>query len=79
MPQININITREFEMNLARFVRLRGFRNKSEAIRAAVQEGLEQALKGQGPAEFNDWIGVAKGDGENPRPRFTTDDDLWER
>lgn len=77
MGQINLRVTEEFEETLARFMRVRGIRSKSEAIRAAIREGLQAATERRGHVHFRAWLGAASGPGENPNPRFKSDDELW--
>ncbi len=77
MSQLNINLSPEFEDSLIRYMRIRGIRSKSEAIRVAVKEGLERSLAGRPQVDFSSWLGLARGDGENPAPQFSSDDDLW--
>ncbi len=77
MGQININVTSEFEAALARLMRVRGIRNKSEAIRTAVAEAAERATAAEPVEDFTSWIGLALGGARNPKPRFRTHDDLW--
>lgn len=77
MGQLNINLTPAFEEILTRYMQVRGIRSKSEAVRIAVQEGLERSVAAQPKVDFASWLGSARGQGENPTPRFTSDDDLW--
>lgn len=44
MAQINFHTTPEFEKALAALMKARGFKSRSEAIRAAVQEAAEPYL-----------------------------------
>ena len=78
MTQLNINLTQDFETSLKRFMRLRGIRTKSEAIRLAVQEGVERSLERAGRTSFREWLGAAVQADVNPHPRFASHDDLWE-
>jgi len=78
MAQLNMNVTPQFEKALSRYMRLRGFRTKSEAIRAAVREGLEAVITGGGNTHFKSWLGVGTTAPENPSPAFPDDDSLWE-
>ena len=78
MTQLNMHMTETFRESLERFMRLRGFRNKSEAIRAAINEGLEAAVGGRGHTHFASWLGLGNEAPHNPSPRFAGDDDLWE-
>jgi len=59
MAQINLHTTPEFEDDLAKLMRGRGIRSKSEAIRTAVHEAADDA-RGSRPVE-RDWsvIGIA--------------------
>lgn len=77
MAQLNLHLTPEFERTLKRFMRLRGLRNKSEAIRTAVREAAERD-RHAAPADFRAWLGAGRGAPLNPHPRFVTDDDLWQ-
>ena len=77
MAQINLHASTAFERALARFMRVRGIRTKSEAIRIAVQECLERACRSGATTDFKAWVGLAKRAPLNPEPRFRSDDDLW--
>jgi Arc/MetJ-type ribon-helix-helix transcriptional regulator len=75
VAQINLNVTPEFERNLRRYMRARGLRTKSEAIREAVREALGMTQRAASPAELDAWLGLAGGG--RRRPRFAGEDDLW--
>jgi len=77
MSQINLHVKPEFERDLTRFMRLRGLRTKSEAIRLAVREGLERARATPAGKSFSSWAGAGLAVALNPAPRFESDDDLW--
>ncbi len=77
MGQININVTPEFEAALARLMRLRGIRSKSEAIREAVAESAERVTSAAPVADFSQWIGAALKAPLKRARRFATHDDLW--
>ena len=77
MGQININVTPEFDAALARMMRARGIRNKSEAIRTAVTEAAERSGGMEPVEDFTSWIGLALEGTLNRKPRFRTHDDLW--
>ena len=70
-------MTSEFEQALASYMRERGIKTKSEALRIAVREGLERALESGTCIDHREWIGLGRAVSENPRPRFSSDDDLW--
>ena len=77
MAQLNIHMTEQFAAALRRFMRLRGIRNKSEAVRVAVNEGLDRAFREVRPCDFTRWIGAGLKAGRNSRPKFKSHDDLW--
>lgn len=69
MGQLNIHLTPAFEENLREYMRLRGLKTNSEAVRKAVEECLNATRSGV-KVDFRDWIGMAA-DGQSPlsRPR----------
>ena len=75
MAQLNLNTTPSFERALARFMRVRGIRSKSEAIRVAVEESAAAVTRGT--ADFEAWLGLGTQAPLNPSPRFPTHADLW--
>lgn len=77
MSQINLHVKPDFERDLERFMRIRGIRTKSEAIRIAVREGLERARAVPRAKGFTKLAGAGLAAATNPDPRFKTDDDLW--
>ncbi len=77
MGQLNIQMTPDFEKALLRLMRVRGLKTKSEAVRVAVQEGLERALGRSKTADFHAWLGLASRKPLNRSPRFKSEDDLW--
>ena len=80
MSQLNLHLKPDFERDLARFMKLRGLSTKSEAVRVAVREGLERALRAGGSAtDFRKLVGTGLRAAVNPQPRFESDDDLWSR
>jgi hypothetical protein len=77
MGQLNIHMTPAFEATLAKFIRARGIRTKSEAVRLALEEALAYTTRCARVADFAEWLGVATGEPRNPPPRFPADRDLW--
>lgn len=77
MPQLNIHLTPDFEQTLSEYMRIRGIRTKSDAVRLAVQEAVEREQRLRKTTDFSRWIGLGKKAPENPSPRFRSDDDLW--
>ena len=78
MSQLNMQVTRQFQIELRRLMQARGIHSKSEAIRRAVSEALERTLSAEGRVDYLAWVGMAEACGQNPSPRFKTHDDLWE-
>ena len=77
MPQLNIQMTPEFAEALERFMRMRALKTKSEAVRVAVQEGLERARAEGQDRDYTSWLGLGLLAPQNQKPRFVSDDDLW--
>lgn len=75
MAQLNLNLTPEFERDLAALMKERGIGTKSEAIRTAVRESLLRAAKPSDRPNFQSLVGSLKQ--TNPRPKFKSEDDLW--
>lgn len=78
MAQFNMNLTPEFERDLKRIMKRRGFKHKADAVRAVVKEAATE--KKPVAAKDYDWgrlLGIGLGEGYNPNPRFKSDDDLW--
>lgn len=77
--QLNIHLKPDFIADLQKFMLLRGIATKSEAVRVAVRESLELLTrKRRSHTDFRQWQGMALRGTANPRPRFQSDDDLWE-
>jgi len=73
MSQLNIQMTPEFENNLRRYMASRGIKTKSEAVRRAIEEGLDRTPD---PTRFN-WTSLrGQGLGTTP-PQITNNDQLW--
>ena len=77
MPQMNLHITKEFDEELERLMRVRRLRSRSEAVRTAIHEALVRALAQTAIVDFSALIGFAAKASANPAPRFRDDDDLW--
>lgn len=54
MTQINLHVTPKFEADLARLMKNRGIKNKSEAIRLAVREAATHPATAHAPHK-RDW------------------------
>jgi len=75
--QLNLHMTPGFDKALAKFMRLKGIRTKSEAIRIAVQEGIERLTNRGKGTDFNTWIGAGTSAPLNLKRRFRDSADLW--
>ncbi len=77
MSQLNINMSAQFEADLTSFMRLRGIRSKSEAVRVAIREGLERSSPPPAGGSFRSWLGLAgPPDSQTPESPLT-EDELW--
>jgi len=77
MRQLNIHITPEFEKNLNKFMKYKKLDTKSEALRVALKEALEQLETKPTAIDFRSWIGLGKQAPENKKLQFKTHDYLW--
>ncbi len=77
MSQLNIHMSPAFEQKLKRFMRLRGIKTKSDAVRTAVDDALRLAQKAP-TVHLRDLLGAAKLLPQRPRSEWLSDDDLWE-
>jgi hypothetical protein len=78
VSQMNMNVTPEFEKNLAHLMKLRGFKTKSEAIRVAVEEAFQAAIR-KPTFDFQGLLGLANVEPDRPGAQPITDDMLWEK
>lgn len=78
VAQLNINQTPEFEDDLLRLMRIRKIATKSEAVRIAVRESLERSLESTTSVNYREWLNLARGEGENPSPKFQSHDEIWD-
>lgn len=75
MGQLSIKVTPEFERELRQYMKQKGLKRKSDAVRQAVHEAVGR--KGKGEYDFSKWLGAGLKAPLNPNPRFKTEDDLW--
>ena len=78
MSQLNIHMTPAFERALRQYMRARGIKTKSQAIRTAIEEALEQS-KSKPSIPWKQLLGSASHLTQTPRRQWLTDDDLWEK
>lgn len=77
MAQMNVNVTVQFARDLKAFMRARGLKQKSEALRLALREAVERlGTPGRTP-DFKAWVGLANQAPRNRAPRFRSEDELW--
>jgi len=79
MSQLNINLTPQFEKELLEYMKQAKITQKSEAIRQALHEAVEQLKSKKREVDFSRWLGMGLKAPQNPNPRFKTHDDLWEK
>lgn len=79
MSQLNLHMTVAFEQELKKLMQVKAIKTKSEAIRMAVKESLERATYQNKKFDFSKWQGLATQTPINPNPRFSSDDELWEK
>ena len=77
MPQLNINMTPEFEKDLKQLMKNRQLKTKAETIKIAIKECLDRTMLKQTRTDFKQWLGRGKEKAENNTRRFKSDDDLW--
>ena len=78
MKQLNINVTKKFEQDLRQYMEKLGISQKAEAIRCALHESVEQLAKKHKKVDFRAWLGMGLKAPLSRRPRFKSEDDLWE-
>jgi hypothetical protein len=76
MKQLNLNVTPEFERDLKLFMKRKGIKRKSEAIRCALREAASRTMP-KSDCDFHSLLGIGLKAPLNPNPRFKTEDDLW--
>lgn len=79
MAQLNINLKPDFEKDLREYMEKTGIGQKSEAIRQAIREALERLEAYPLDVDYLHWIGFGLKAKINPKPRFRSEDDLWEK
>ena len=76
MAQLNVNLTPQFKKDLEKYMKLRGIKTKSEALRMALHEivGLISVSK---KSDFSSWLGSALKAEQRQKRKFRSEDDLW--
>ncbi|MEK6608860.1 MAG: hypothetical protein AABZ30_14465 [Myxococcota bacterium] len=78
MSQINLNADPKFLRDLARLMKAKGIRHKSEAIRLAVGEAARRLERRPDPSTIDGLLGLGTSAPLNPNPKFRSRRDLWE-
>ena len=76
MRQFNLNATPEFERDLRLFMKRKGIRSKSDAVREAMRDAVAKNAQTE-RTNFHSWLGLALKSPANPKPRFQNEDELW--
>lgn len=79
MKQLNLHTTKQFLSDIGTYMRHRGLKTKSEAIRSALREVVEAVEQRSRRGSFRNWLGAGLREPRNPSPRFKSEDDLWEK
>ena len=78
MSQLNVHMTPDFLENLTDYMRLCGVKTKSEAVRRAIREAVERLRARPQAPDFKSWRGLGNQAPKNAKPRFRSQDDLWQ-
>jgi Arc/MetJ-type ribon-helix-helix transcriptional regulator len=76
VKQFTLNVTPEFERDLSRYMRERKISTKSEAVRRAVREALDEPVS-QKSQDFRDLLGIGVQSPESKNRRFRSTNELW--
>lgn len=77
MQQLNVNVTPEFAKDLETYMKRKGIRRKSDAVRQALREALARAAPGGIHYDYRVWLGMGLKAPLRRKPRFRSEDDLW--
>lgn len=77
--QIKITVTPEFEKKLKAYMKRKGIKQKSEAIRRVVSDAVGKTSPEKKAYDWDRLVGIGLKAPLNPNPRFTNEDDLWEK
>jgi hypothetical protein len=78
MSQLNIQMSAAFEQKLKRYMRARGIKKKSDAMRQALDDAMKLPTKKPTKTSFRDLLGSANKFPQRPRREWLSEDDLWE-
>ncbi len=77
MKPLILNVTPEFERDLLHYMKQKGITNKSEAIRQALHEAVDQELNSD--YDFRSWLGMGLKAPLRKKRRFHGEEELWSR
>lgn len=76
MTQLNLNMTPQFKKDLDTYMKHRGIKTKSDALRTALREIVEMISKSK-KTEFSTWLGAGLKAEPKKNRKFKSEDDLW--
>ncbi len=76
MAQLNLNLTPQFKKDLEKYMKHRGFKTKSEALRSALHE-IVLMISTSKKSDFSSWLGAGLKAETRQNRRFKSEDDLW--
>jgi hypothetical protein len=79
MAQMNVNVTEQFARDLKAFMKARGLKQKSAALRVAMREAVERMGRPGRTPSFTVWVGLGNQAPKNRSRRFRNEDELWEK
>ena len=79
MKHLNLHLASDFVLDLRTFMRVRKIANKSDAVRSALREVVSTIEKGEVAENLSKLLGVGASEVKERKPRFASDDALWER
>ena len=78
MAQLNLNLTPQFEKDLEKYMKHRGIKTKSDALRSALHE-IVTLIATSKKSDFSSWLGAGlKAEPRRDR-KFKSEDDIWGR
>lgn len=76
MAQLNLNLTPQFKKDLDKYMKHRGIKTKSEALRAALHE-IVALISTAKKSDYGSWLGAGLKAELKGEVKFKSEDDLW--
>jgi hypothetical protein len=76
MAQLNLNLTPQFKKDLEQYMKHRGIKTKSDALRSALHEIVTMITTSK-KSDFSCWLGAGLKAEMKQKRKFKTEDDLW--